>query len=56
MLGRRLNEYRNSFTLPDGLGWPNLLSTGKDELSGVASQSHSYEFGESHNTYPYMLS
>ncbi|KAL6918468.1 hypothetical protein FSST1_009963 [Fusarium sambucinum] len=34
LLGRRLNEYRNNFCLPDGLGWPNLLSTGKDELSG----------------------
>lgn len=29
-----MNEYRNNFSLPDGLGWPNLLSTGKDELSG----------------------
>ncbi|KAH8680637.1 (S)-2-hydroxy-acid oxidase [Xylariales sp. PMI_506] len=34
LLGRRLNEYRNNFTLPEGLEWPNLLSTGKDELSG----------------------
>ncbi|KAM0542264.1 hypothetical protein ACHAPJ_012872 [Fusarium lateritium] len=34
LLGRRLNEYRNNFSLPDGLEWPNLLSNGKDELSG----------------------
>jgi (S)-2-hydroxy-acid oxidase len=29
-----LNEYRNNFSLPDGLEWPNLLSDGKNELSG----------------------
>ncbi|KAH8895673.1 (S)-2-hydroxy-acid oxidase [Thozetella sp. PMI_491] len=34
LLGRRLNEYRNNFTLPEGLEWPNLLSDGKSELSG----------------------
>ncbi|GJC98582.1 2-hydroxy-acid oxidase [Colletotrichum higginsianum] len=34
LLGRRLNEYRNNFRLPDGVGWPNLLSDGKSELSG----------------------
>jgi (S)-2-hydroxy-acid oxidase len=34
MLGRRLNEYRNSFILPDDMSWPNLLSDGKNELNG----------------------
>ncbi|GKT67932.1 FMN-dependent dehydrogenase family protein [Colletotrichum tofieldiae] len=34
LLGRRLNEYRNNFHLPDGVEWPNLLSDGKSELSG----------------------
>ncbi|KAH7161137.1 FMN-dependent dehydrogenase [Dactylonectria macrodidyma] len=34
VLGRRLNEYRNSFILPDDMAWPNLLSDGKSELSG----------------------
>ncbi|KAH7013785.1 (S)-2-hydroxy-acid oxidase [Ilyonectria destructans] len=34
LLGRRLNEYRNGFVLPDDMAWPNLLSDGKDELSG----------------------
>lgn len=34
MLGRRLNEYRNNFVLPDDMAWPNLLSDGKSELSG----------------------
>ncbi|TDZ26818.1 Oxidase FUB9 [Colletotrichum orbiculare MAFF 240422] len=34
LLGRRLNEYRNNFCLPDGVEWPNLLSDGKSELSG----------------------
>jgi len=46
MLGRRLNEHRNNFVLPDGLGWPNLLSDGKSELSGVADEgAQAYEFG-----------
>ncbi|KAH0424600.1 fmn-dependent dehydrogenase family protein [Colletotrichum camelliae] len=35
LLGRRLNEYRNNFTLPEGVEWPNLLSDGKSELSGA---------------------
>ncbi|KAH7126430.1 (S)-2-hydroxy-acid oxidase [Dactylonectria estremocensis] len=34
VLGRRLNEYRNGFILPDDMAWPNLLSDGKSELSG----------------------
>lgn len=34
LLGRRLNEYRNNFTLPEDMEWPNLLSDGKSELSG----------------------
>ncbi|KAK1633771.1 FMN-dependent dehydrogenase [Colletotrichum phormii] len=34
LLGRRLNEYRNNFCLPEGIEWPNLLSDGKSELSG----------------------
>ncbi|CAM1506194.1 Fc.00g058350.m01.CDS01 [Cosmosporella sp. VM-42] len=34
LLGRRLNEYRNNFVLPDDMEWPNLLSDGKSELSG----------------------
>lgn len=25
MLGRRLNEYRNSFGIPEGMGYPNIL-------------------------------
>lgn len=33
-LGRRLNEYRNNFRLPDDMSWPNLLSDGKSELMG----------------------
>ncbi|RYP04926.1 hypothetical protein DL764_004138 [Monosporascus ibericus] len=34
LLGRRLNEYRNNFTLPGDMEWPNLLSDGKSELIG----------------------
>ncbi|WQF88474.1 Putative FMN-dependent dehydrogenase, FMN-dependent alpha-hydroxy acid dehydrogenase, active [Colletotrichum destructivum] len=40
LLGRRLNEYRNNFCLPDGVGWPNLLSDGKSELSGETNDGH----------------
>lgn len=34
VLGRRLNEMRNSFTLPEEMQFPNLLSTGRKEFSG----------------------
>lgn len=34
VLGRRLNEMRNNFTLPDDLAFPNILSTGGDEFAG----------------------
>ncbi|KAK2606468.1 hypothetical protein QQS21_003161 [Conoideocrella luteorostrata] len=39
LLGRRINEYRNNFKLPEDMTWPNLLSTGKDELSGAEEYS-----------------
>jgi (S)-2-hydroxy-acid oxidase len=49
LLGRRLNEFRNDFHLPDGMEWPNLLSNGKAELSQDLSdhtqETRSYEFG-----------
>lgn len=34
VLGRRLNEMRNSFTLPEEMQFPNLLSSGRKEFSG----------------------
>lgn len=34
VLGRRLNEMRNSFTLPEEMQFPNLLSNGREEFSG----------------------
>ncbi|KAK2596021.1 hypothetical protein N8I77_013532 [Diaporthe amygdali] len=34
VLGRRLNEMRNSFTLPEDMQLPNLLSDGRKEFSG----------------------
>jgi len=34
VLGRRLNEMRNSFTLPEDMQFPNLLSNGRKEFSG----------------------
>ncbi|KAL2880731.1 hypothetical protein SGCOL_003758 [Colletotrichum sp. CLE4] len=41
LLGRRLNEYRNNFCLPEGIEWPNLLSDGKSELSGDDKEDQS---------------
>ncbi|KAJ0370216.1 hypothetical protein COL154_001347 [Colletotrichum chrysophilum] len=49
LLGRRLNEYRNNFTLPDGVEWPNLLSDGKSELSGAIKDKQAvskHDFGK----------
>lgn len=34
VLGLRLNEYRNKFELPSDMGWPNILSKGKNDLGG----------------------
>ena len=33
VLGRRLNEMRNNFTLPNDLAFPNILSSGGDEFA-----------------------
>lgn len=33
VLGRRLNEMRNNFTLPEDLAFPNILSNGSDEFA-----------------------
>jgi (S)-2-hydroxy-acid oxidase len=30
VLGKRLNEYRNNYQLPEDMQWPNILSDGKD--------------------------
>lgn len=30
MLGKRINEYRNEYTIPDDMSWPNILSHGAD--------------------------
>ena len=54
LLGRRLNEYRNSFVLPDDMAWPNLLSDGKSELSGAKREdegANRHDFGM-HMTLP----
>lgn len=34
VLGRRLNEMRNNFILPEEMEFPNILSNGKAEFSG----------------------
>ena len=30
VLGKRLNEYRNNYELPEDMEWPNILSNGAD--------------------------
>ena len=46
VLGRRLNEMRNNFTLPEHLGFPNILSTGGEEFGSVdAKESGPKAFG-----------
>ncbi|KAJ5474506.1 hypothetical protein N7475_004072 [Penicillium sp. IBT 31633x] len=30
VLGKRINEYRNEYTIPDDMSWPNILSHGGD--------------------------
>ncbi|KAF7191926.1 Oxidase FUB9 [Pseudocercospora fuligena] len=47
MLGRRLNEYRNNFILPDDMKWPNLLLTGKEELPEVTGETQKYDYDPS---------
>lgn len=44
VLGRRLNEYRNEFTLPDELNFPNILSSGLKEF---AEGENSHDYGTS---------
>ncbi|KZZ90871.1 FMN-dependent dehydrogenase family protein [Moelleriella libera RCEF 2490] len=38
VLGRRLNEHRNNFLLPDDMSWPNLLSDGRKEMSNSVGE------------------
>jgi (S)-2-hydroxy-acid oxidase len=44
-LGRRLNEYRNSFGLPKGMEYPNLFP-GVD-LSNLVDSGDEMAYGES---------
>lgn len=37
VLGRRLNETKNNFTLPADLAFPNILSNGSDEFAADAA-------------------
>ena len=30
VLGKRLNEYRHEYTIPEDMSWPNILSHGGD--------------------------
>ncbi|KAI1617297.1 FMN-dependent dehydrogenase [Exophiala viscosa] len=42
VLGRRLNEFRNEFALPEGLDFPNILSGGLKEFA-EGENSHDYD-------------
>lgn len=47
MLGRRLNEYRNNFILPEDMEWPNLLLTGKEQLEEETSnEPQGFDYGK----------
>lgn len=43
VLGRRLNEYRNDFTLPPELDFPNILSSGLREFD---QNENAHDFGK----------
>lgn len=45
LLGRRLNEYRNSFGLPAGLGYPNIAPDG--DFANLVDQGDGLAYGES---------
>ncbi|CAD0105791.1 unnamed protein product [Aureobasidium uvarum] len=46
VLGRRLNEMRNNFVLPEEMEFPNILSNGKAEFSG---DNEATAYGERHS-------
>lgn len=41
-LGLRLNEFRNSFTLPSHVAWPNIETKGKASATATDDDSGSY--------------
>ena len=41
-LGLRLNEFRNSFTLPVDVAWPNIETKGKASATATDDDSASY--------------
>lgn len=43
MLGRRLNEFRNSFSLPEGITFPNIESD--SDPSALAGANDSLDYG-----------
>ncbi|KAI8713133.1 FMN hydroxy acid dehydrogenase domain-containing protein [Fusarium sp. LHS14.1] len=45
MLGRRLNEYRNSFGIPKGMGYPNILPD--VDLSNLVDQAADLSYEDS---------
>lgn len=49
VLGRRLNEMRNNFILPEEMEFPNILSNGKSEFSG---DNEATAYGERRHTKP----
>lgn len=47
LLGRRLNEYRNSFGIPKGMGYPNILPD--VDFSNLVDQAADLSYGEQLN-------
>lgn len=44
MLGRRLNEFRNSFGIPEGMGYPNIAPD--SDMRNLVDQSSGLTYGK----------
>lgn len=44
VLGRRLNEYRNRFGIPEGLGYPNICPDA--DMTNLVDQGDDLAYGE----------
>lgn len=44
MLGRRLNEYRNSFGIPKGMGYPNICPDA--DMTNLVDQGADLAYGK----------
>ncbi|KAE8415488.1 FMN-dependent dehydrogenase [Aspergillus pseudocaelatus] len=53
-LGKRINEHRNNFIIPENLCWPNLLSRGREEFFGSNSAMQFDASIEWHTIIPWL--